>query len=97
MNDYHEDLALRLIAIKQINDEWRSLTKKYGIKVSKELRKIAPSDPSILYDLAAISLMDENNTEEEAIVKVDGYTSEEWQLELNGFKPMITNFTERAL
>ena len=97
MNDYHEDLALRLIAIEQINGEWRSLDEKYGAKVARELRKIAPSDPSILYDLVVISLIDDGNTEEEAIAKVDNYTPEEWQHDLDGFIPTITNFTKKAL
>lgn len=59
MSKYHEDLALRLLDIKFINDEWQDLTKIYGVKVATELRKIAPSDPSILYDLSAISLIDD--------------------------------------
>lgn len=97
MSEYHEDLALRLVAIKEINDEWRDLTKRYGAKVAKELREIAPSDPTILYDLSAITLVDSGATVEQAIKTVDSYTPKEWQNELEGARPIITNTIKKAL
>lgn len=79
MSKLHEDLAIRLLNIKFINDEWQNLTKIYGAKVTTELRKIAPSDPSILYDLSAISLMDDGMTEEQAIKTVNSYSPKDWR------------------
>ena len=96
-NEYHEDLAIRLLDIKLINDEWQNLTKIYGIEVAAELRKIAPSDPSILYDLSAISLMDVGMTEEQAIKTVDNYSFKDWQRELKGAKPIIINTIKKAI
>ena len=95
MSKYHEDLALRLLDIKFINDEWQDLTKRYGAKVATELRKIAPSDPSILYDLSAISLMDDGMTEKQAIKTVDNYSPRDWQQELRGAKPIIINIIKK--
>lgn len=40
MGKYHEDLALRLLDIKFINDEWKDLTKKYGAEVATEFKKL---------------------------------------------------------
>ena len=97
MGKYHEDLALRLLSIKNINDEWADLTKRYGVKVASELRKIAPSDPSILYDLSAISLIDDGATEKQALRTVDEYTAKEWEREFEGAKPIITNTIKKAL
>ena len=97
MSKYHEDLALRLLNIKTINNEWRDLTKRYGAKVATELRKIAPSDPSILYDLSAISLMDDGITEEQAIKTVDNYSFKDWQRELEGAKPIITKTIKKMI
>lgn len=97
MSRYHEDLALRLLNIKIINYEWQDLKKRYGAKVTAELRKIAPSDPSILYDLSAISLMDDGLAEEQAIKTVDNYSSKDWQKELEGAKPIIKKTIEKAL
>lgn len=97
MSKYHEDLALRLLDIKFINDEWQDLTKIYGVKVATELRKIAPSDPSILYDLSAISLMDDGMTEKQAIKTVDSYSPEDWRKELEGARPIIANTARKIL
>lgn len=96
-NEYHEDLALRLLDIKFINDEWQDLTKKYGDKVATELRKIAPSDPSILYDLSTISLIDDGMAEKQAIKTVDNYSFKDWQRELKGAKPIIINTIKKAI
>lgn len=89
MSKYHEDLALRSLNTKTINDEWRNLTKRYGAKVATELKKIAPNDPSILYDLSAISLIDNGMTEKQAIKTVNNYLSKEWQQELEAAKSII--------
>ncbi len=97
MSRYHDDLALRLLNIKIINNEWQDLKKRYGAKVAAELRKIAPSDPSILYDLSAISLMDDDMAEEQAIKTVDNYTPKDWQKELEGAKPIIVDTIEKAM
>ena len=97
ISKYHEDLALRLLDIKIINDEWQDLTKIYGVKVATELRRIAPSDPSILYDLSAISLMDDGITEEQAIKTVDSYSPKDWQQELEGARLIIVNTIKRHL
>lgn len=97
MSKIHEDLALRLLDIGFINDEWKDLTKRYGVKVAKELRKIAPSDPSILYDLSVISLMDDGMTEKQAIKTVDDYSPRDWKQELEGARPIIVNTIEKAL
>ena len=97
MGKYHEDLALRLLNIKFINDEWQNLTKIYGAKVATELRKIAPSDPSILYDLSAISLIDDGVTEEQAIKTVDSYSPEDWEQEFEGAKSIIVNTIRKAI
>ena len=97
MSRIHEDLALRLLDIKLINDEWQELTKRYGAEVATELRKIAPSDPSILYDLSAISLMDDGMTEEQAIKTVDSYSPKDWRQELEGARPIIVNTIEKAI
>ncbi|MBP5512769.1 hypothetical protein J6X73_01220 [Candidatus Saccharibacteria bacterium] len=96
MNDLHEDLALRLLDIKFINDEWKDLTKIYGVKVATELRKIAPSDPSILYDLSVISLMDNGMTEKQAIKTVDSYSLKDWQREFEGAKSIIVYTINKA-
>ena len=96
MSKYHKDLAIRLLNIKLINDEWQDLTKKYGVKVATELRKIAPSDPSILYDLSAISLIDDGMTEKQAIKTVDKYSPRDWQKELKGAKPIIVYTINKA-
>ena len=93
----HENLALRLVDIKIINNEWQSLTKKYGVKVAIELRKIAPSDPSMLYDLSAISLMDDGMAKKQAIKTVDNYSPRDWKQELEGARPIIVNTIEKAL
>ena len=93
----HEDIALRLLGIKLINDEWQNLTKRYGTKVTSELRRIAPSDPSILYDLSAISLMDDGMTEEQAIKTVDNYSPKDWQQELEGARSIIINTIEKTI
>ena len=95
MNEFHEDLALRLLNIKLINDEWKDLSKRYGVKAATELRKIAPSDPSILYDLSAISLIDDGATEEQAIKTVDSYSPEDWRKELETAKPIIIKTIEK--
>ena len=97
MSKLHEDLALRLLDIKFINDEWQDLTKIYGIKVDTELRKIAPSDPSILYDLSAISLIDDGVTEEQAIKTVDNYSPKDWQNELKDARPIIANTVNKMV
>ncbi len=97
MSKIHEEMALRLLDIKLINDEWKDLTKRYGVKVAKELRKIAPSDPSILYDLSVISLMDDGMTEEQAIETIDSYSPEDWRKELGGARPIITKTIEKAI
>jgi hypothetical protein len=97
MSEYHEELALRLLDIKFINDEWKDLTKIYGTKVATELKKIAPSDPSILYDLSVISLMDDGITKKQAIKTVDDYSSKDWQQELEGARPIIVNTIEKAI
>ena len=96
MSKYYEDLALRLLDIKLINDEWQDLTERYGTKVAAELRRIAPSDPSILYDLSAISLMDDGMTKKQAIETVDNYFPEDWQREFEGAKPIITKTITKA-
>ena len=95
MSKYHKDLAIRLLNIKLINDEWKDLTKRYGAKVATELRKIAPSDPSILYDLSAISLMDDGMTKKQAMKTVDNYSPRDWQQELKGAKPIIINIIKK--
>ena len=95
MSKIHEDLALRLLDIKLINDEWQDLVKRYGVKVATELRKIAPSDPSILYDLSATSLIDDGMTEEQAIKTVDNYSHKDWQQELETAKPIIIKTIEK--
>ncbi len=97
MSRYHEDLALRLLDIKLVNDEWQDLTRIYGTEVATELRKIAPSDPSILYDLSVISLMDNGMTEKQAIKTVDDYSPKDWQQELEGAKPIITKTIEKMI
>ena len=97
MSKYHKDLALRLLGIKLIDDEWQDLTKRYGAKVATELRKIAPSDPSILYDLSAISLMDGGMTKKQALKTVDNYSSKDWCRELKGAKPIIVNTIKKAI
>ena len=89
MSKYHEDLALRLLDVKMINDEWKDLTKRYGVKVATELRKIAPSDPSILYDLSVISLMDNGMTKKQALETVDNYSHKDWSQELKGAKTIF--------
>ena len=96
MRKYHEDLTLRLLDIKLINDEWKDLTKRYGVKVATELKKIAPSDPSILYDLSAISLMDDGMTEEQAIKTVDNYSPKDWQQELEEARSIIVDTVKKA-
>ena len=97
MTRLHEDLALRLLDIKLINDEWKDLAKRYGAKVARELRKIAPGDPSILYDLSAISLMDDGMSEEQAIATVDNYSHKDWEQELKGARPIIVNTIKKAI
>lgn len=39
MIKYHEDLALRLLNIKLISEEWQDLTKGYGTKAASKLKK----------------------------------------------------------
>ena len=97
MSKIHEEIALRLLDIKFINDEWKGLTKRYGVKVAKELRKIAPSDPSILYDLSAISLMDGGMAKKQAIKTVDSYSPKDWRKELEGARPIITNTAKKII
>ena len=97
MRKYHEDLALRLLDIKFINDEWQDLTKRYRTKVIAELRKIAPSDPSILYDLSAISLMNDGMTEKQATKTIDNYSPKDWQKELEEVKSIIVNTIGRVI
>lgn len=97
MRELHEDLALRLLEIKFINDEWQDLTKRYGAKVATELKKIAPSDPSILYDLSAISLIDDGATEERALKTVDSYSPEDWEQEFEVAKSIIVNTIKKAI
>lgn len=95
MSKYHENLALRLLNLKLVNDEWKDLTKRYGARVATELRKIAPSDPSILYDLSAISLMDDGMTKKQAIKTVDNYSPRDWQQELKEAGPIIINIIKK--
>ena len=97
MTKLHEDLARRLLDIKLINDEWSDLTKRYGAKVATELRKIAPSDPSILYDLSAISLIDDGMTEKQAIKTIDNYSFKNWQREFEGAKSIIVYTIRKAI
>ena len=97
MYDIHENLTLRLLDIRFVNDEWKDLTKRYGDKVAKELRKIAPGDPSILYDLSAISLMDNGMTEKQAVATIDNYSHKDWQQELEGARPIIVNTIKKAI
>ena len=93
----NEDIAERLVIIKDINDRWQDITDNfYGAKVGKILKDIAPADPYILYDLSAISLINEGMSEQEAIKTVDNYTHKEWLRELEGFKPTITTLIDRA-
>ena len=97
MSKYREDLALRLLNIKLVNNKWQDLTKIYGVKVATGLRRIAPSDPSILYDLSTISLVDDGMTEEQAIKTVDNYSFEDWQNELKDAKPIIANTVNKMV
>lgn len=93
----NEDIAERLVIIKDINDRWQDITDNfYGAKVGKALKDIAPADPYILYDLSAISLINEGMSEQDAIKTVDNYTHKEWLRELEGFKPTITTLIDRA-
>ena len=96
-NSYYEDITIRLCAIKDANDEWQDLTRKYGTKVAKELRRIAPSDPAILYDLAAIALIDDGMTEEQAVETVEKYSARDWRKELKDAKPIITDTIKKAM
>ena len=94
----NEDIAERLVIIKDINERWQDITDNfYGAKVGKALKDIAPADPYILYDLSAISLINEGMSEQDAIKTVDNYTHKEWQRELEGFKPIIINTIKKAL
>ena len=51
----------------------------------------------MLYDLSAISLMDDGMTEKQAIKTVDDYSPRDWKQELEGARPIIVNTIEKAL
>lgn len=92
----NEDLAFRLLEIGELKDRWQDITKHfYGAKVGKVLKEIAPADPYILYDLSAISLINEGMGEQEAIKTVDRYTHDEWLRELEGFKHTLTKGVDK--
>ena len=54
------------------------------------------SYPSILYDLSAISLIDDGVTEKQAIKTVDSYSFKDWQQELEGARSIIVNTINKA-
>ena len=94
----NEDIALRLADIGELKDRWQDITKNfYGRKVAGLLKEIAPADPYILYDLSAISLINEGMSEKEAIKTVDNYTHQEWLREFNGFKHTLTKTVDKIL
>lgn len=64
----NEDLAIRLVEIGDLKDRWQDITKNfYGDEVATLLKEVAPADPYILYDLSAISLINEGKTEQDVI------------------------------
>lgn len=93
----NEDLAIRLVEIGDLKDMWQDITKNfYGDEVATLLKEVAPADPYILYDLSAISLINEGKTEQEAIKTVDNYTHQEWLREFNGFKHTLTKGVDKT-
>lgn len=84
-----EDIAVRLAEAYDLKSRWQDIKKRYGEKVTAELKELTPADPYILYDLSAKSYMDEGKTADEAIAIVDEFKPKEWQRELKGFKPTI--------
>lgn len=93
----NEDLAFRLVEIGDLKDRWQDITKNfYGDEVATLLKEVAPADPYILYDLSAISLINEGKSEQEALKIVDNYTHQEWLDEFNGFKHTLTKGVDKA-
>ena len=93
----NEDLAIRLVDIADLKDRWQDITKNfYGDEVATLLKEVAPADPYILYDLSAISLINEGISEQEAIKTVDSYTHKEWLKEFKGFKHTLTKSVDKA-
>lgn len=93
----NEDLAIRLVEIGNLKDRWQDIAKNfYGDEVATLLKEVAPADPYILYDLSAISLINEGMDKQETLKIIDSYTPQEWLREFNGFKHTLTKGVDKA-
>ncbi len=82
-------LASRLIEAAELDDAWEKMSIIYGKKTANNLRKLVPADPTLLYDLAIVSYIGDGMKKKDALEKIAGYSSEEWEYDFKNFKHTI--------
>ncbi len=104
----HDSLARRLVNELEICILWDDIEPRYGSKLTKQLKERFPSDPYLLYDLTALSLISEGKRPQDEVLDIlDGYTPKEWEYEfkmqshmfdsvINMYKPKILKAIEEG-